>query len=321
MHDLKITVVIPVYNSSRDLPKCLDSVLGQTYRNLEILLINDGSTDQSGQVCDKYAKSDDRIRCVHQENKGVSAARNRGIEMGTGDYYHFLDSDDYLEADAYEYMISEMKKSGAEAVGFEYYVTYHDKEIVHSQPVRCYGLKDTAGSIYTHMFENNDFLCTKLLPARVVKPLRFYENIYRDEDTLFGWQALRMISSCYFLKRPLLHYVQSEESACRGKFRVSQLSAVKVIPIVEEFLSKEYPQWLNLWRIGYMHLMIMLYTEMYMDEQDLKKEMEFIFATFCKLLKDTKLRNIKRWKSKIKFTMFRLFPGMFCCIHKLIHRL
>ena len=100
----KISVIIPVYNVQEYLPKCLDSVIAQTYGNLEILLVNDGSTDQSGEICDRYAQKDSRIHVIHQDNKGLAAARNTGIEAAAGTYIGFVDSDDWIELDMYEFL-------------------------------------------------------------------------------------------------------------------------------------------------------------------------------------------------------------------------
>ena len=100
-----ISVIIPVYNTEKYLRTCLDSIVNQTHSNLQIILIDDGSTDNSGLICDEYAQKDSRIICVHQQNGGVSKARNEGLKIATGDYIHFPDSDDYLDLDTYEYLL------------------------------------------------------------------------------------------------------------------------------------------------------------------------------------------------------------------------
>ena len=91
-----ISVIVPVYNVQKYLKKCVESILNQSYSNLEVILIDDGSTDESGQMCDKLRDRDKRIKVFHQENKGLSAARNKGIELHTGRYLTFVDSDDYI---------------------------------------------------------------------------------------------------------------------------------------------------------------------------------------------------------------------------------
>ena len=99
---MKISIVIPIYNVEKYLPRCVESVLNQSYENLEIILVNDGSPDNSGVICDLYAKSDDRVVVVHQVNRGLSGARNAGMRIMTGDYVYFLDSDDYINHDTIE---------------------------------------------------------------------------------------------------------------------------------------------------------------------------------------------------------------------------
>ncbi|WP_416145204.1 glycosyltransferase family 2 protein [Planococcus koreensis] len=99
-----ISVIVPVYNVQEYLPKCLDSVIGQTYENLEILLVNDGSTDESAEICDRYARMDGRIHVIHQENQGLAAARNAGLEAAAGMYIGFVDSDDWIDLDMYEFL-------------------------------------------------------------------------------------------------------------------------------------------------------------------------------------------------------------------------
>ena len=102
-----VSVIVPVYNEEKHLPRCIDSVLNQTYYNIELLLINDGSSDNSGIICDEYASNDNRVRVFHKENGGVSKARNWGIHHSTGEWILFLDSDDYLMNDAIDVLLSQ----------------------------------------------------------------------------------------------------------------------------------------------------------------------------------------------------------------------
>lgn len=104
-NDPLISVILPVYNVERYLDRCMESVMHQTYKNLEILLIDDGSTDLSGTICEKYATIDDRVRVIHQKNQGLSAARNKGIIESKGEYITFVDSDDYISCDMIEYLL------------------------------------------------------------------------------------------------------------------------------------------------------------------------------------------------------------------------
>lgn len=111
-----ISVVIPVYNVEKYLSECLDSVINQTYKNLQIILVDDGSTDSSGKICDEYAEKDDRITVVHQSNAGAGAAKNTGLELIDGDYFSIIDSDDYIELDMYEKMVNSLENYNADIV-------------------------------------------------------------------------------------------------------------------------------------------------------------------------------------------------------------
>ena len=121
----KISVIVPVYNVEAYLEKCVESILKQTYTNLEILLVNDGSTDNSGELCDQLAQRDQRIRVIHKENGGLSDARNRGIEDASSDLIGFIDSDDYIDEDMYETLYRQMLESNADLSMCGHYDVYH----------------------------------------------------------------------------------------------------------------------------------------------------------------------------------------------------
>lgn len=125
----KISVIIPIYNVEEYLEKCLNSVINQTYKNLEIILIDDGSTDKSGEICDKYAKKDKRIIVIHKENSGVADARNRGLKIATGEYFGFVDSDDYIELDMFETLYNLQEKNNADISIVSFYEIYNEKII------------------------------------------------------------------------------------------------------------------------------------------------------------------------------------------------
>ena len=107
-----ISIIVPVYNIEEYLPRCIESILNQTYNNLELILVDDGSKDKSGEICDAYAKKDNRVVVLHKENGGSSSARNAGIAIAKGEYLGFVDSDDYIEPDMYEKMVAVIEKTG-----------------------------------------------------------------------------------------------------------------------------------------------------------------------------------------------------------------
>lgn len=321
MSDSKlISVIIPVYNSGKHIHKCLDSIINQTYKELDIILIDDGSTDGSGKVCDEYAQKDDRITVIHQQNRGVSSARNAGIKIAKGDFFNFPDSDDYIDTDCYEYCLGLMNEHKCDIVSFEYYVTYPNKEIQHISDESFYGLFDRDGA-HKVIMGCASFACTKLYSRKTVSGVFFDEGIYRGEDSLFVHNVFENAERFWFDRRPMYHYVQSEESASRGKFRPTQLSVLKLYDEYKKLFETDYPE---LWKTeirDLLHVYIIIYFDMYADENDYRSEMETVFNTFKKQYSEIKNQSFLNKKERIKFSLFKLSPTLFCKLHKKIHKL
>ena len=317
-----ISVIIPVYNTEKHLERCLDSIVGQTYKNLQIILINDGSADKSGEICDRYAEKDDRIVCLHKENGGVSSARNEGLRLARGDYYHFPDSDDYLDADTYEYLLGLINEHNCDAVAFEHFVTYESCENAHSMKQDIYGLK-TNVEAQINMMKGVHFCWNKFFKKELIEGLSFRQDIMRGEDTLFAAQALERADKVWFDKRPLYHYVQSEESACRGVFRPSQLTVLKLYdayrPLYLEKHSAVWPYFL----LFLQEVLISLYYDVWSDvnAKNYKQARREIVATIRKHSKTVKKSGLMSKKQKTKLAIFLFSPTAFCLMHKKIHKL
>ena len=315
-----ISVIIPVYNTEKYLRTCLDSIVNQTHSNLQIILIDDGSTDNSGLICDEYAQKDSRIICVHQQNGGVSKARNEGLKIATGDYIHFPDSDDYLDLDTYEYLLKIARERQCDVVNFEHFITYKDKEITHFFSNERYGEFSVEGA-HRQFVTGVQFCCNKLFSSKLIKgfdnfsPLYFREDILRGEDTLLSAYATDRANKVWFDKRPLYHYVQSEESACRGKFRKSQLTIVKLFDAYKPLYKQKYPDVWNDFLLSMQDNLISIYYDMWADEVNYEleqKEIKKLFKEKNKLIKKANI-GIKRL---VKYVLFSISPRLFCWVHK-----
>ena len=146
-----ISVIIPVYNVEKYLRRCIDSVINQTYKNLEIIIVDDGSTDNSSNICDEYTNKDSRVKVVHKENGGLSSARNVGIELAKGDLIAFVDSDDYIELEMYEKLKENMDKYDSDIAICQYYNSfkYSIKRQIGVEEEKIYEGKD----MFFHMDE------------------------------------------------------------------------------------------------------------------------------------------------------------------------
>lgn len=218
-----ISVIVPVYNNEKCLPRCIDSILNQSYRNLEIICIDDGSTDGSANILDSYAKKDCRVKVIHKENSGVSAARNTGIEVSSMPIIAFVDSDDFIEADMYDKMISLMVKENLECVCCDYKNVYTDKtinknsrfnkQILYGNQIREEIVKGIIGFFNT----NNNCLtsvCNRLFIREklIENNMWFDENRAYGEDWLFCIEYYRVINSIGFLNECMYSYVHQDGS-------------------------------------------------------------------------------------------------------------
>ena len=317
-----ISVIVPVYNTEKYLRKCLDSLVNQTYKNLQIILINDGSTDGSGEICEEYAKKDNRIIYKSVENGGVSSARNKGLALATGDYYHFPDSDDYMELDTYEYLLELINIHNCDSVAFEHFVTFPVEEFAHEMGEERYGFFENSDA-QTNIMRGSQFCCNKLYTKEMVKDLFFREDIYRGEDTLFAANALSRANSVWFDKRPLYHYVQSEDSACRGELRPSQFTMLKLYEAYKPLYPEKYPEAAPYFLLFMQENLISLYYDAWIDvdANKYKKERKAIYKTVCSHYKQILSAKIISKKQKLKFLIFKISPVLFCLLHKVIHKL
>ena len=164
-HSPKISISIPVYNVEKHLSKCLDSIIYQTFKDIEIIVVDDGSTDTSGKICDLYATNDSRIKVIHEENGGLASARQAALEVARGDYFCACDADDWVELDMYEQLYQEAKKTNADIVMCDYWSEYDN------------GSKKTHRNIY-NLDERNDIL-EDLLNGHF--PSMVWNKIYKRE--------------------------------------------------------------------------------------------------------------------------------------------
>lgn len=234
-----VSVIIPVYNVEKYLPKCVDSVIGQTYADLEIICVNDGSPDNSADILEGYAQKDSRIKIINQTNQGLSGARNTGISHATGEYIVFVDSDDWLDTQAIEEAVSVMQKNSCDAVMWGYTREFADKSVEKKifDGDRIFGeaesrdihrrLTGLSGAELSHP-ENTDALVTawgKLYRTDIIKEnkLSFVDTkIIGTEDLLFNMHYFGFVKSSAFIDKPFNHYRKDNESSLTRSYK-SQL--------------------------------------------------------------------------------------------------
>ena len=170
----KVSVIIPVYNAEKYIERCIDSVVNQTYKNIEILLIDDGSSDNSPAICDNWAKNDSRIIVFHQQNSGVSAARNKGIELSIGDYISFVDSDDFIAENTIEKAVTAVDKNDADIVCFGVYRVNESEKIIEStENIEEKTVSSKEALLDLSRGKLHDYPCNKLYKRKLFDNIRY----------------------------------------------------------------------------------------------------------------------------------------------------
>lgn len=214
---MMITIIVPVYNSKQYLHRCITSILEQTYSDIELILIDDGSTDGSTEICELFSLQDRRVRYIFQENRGVSNARNHGIEIMKGDYLLFVDSDDWLESNACELLIKLMDEGNYDMIVFNMIKHCNDK---NKQKLCCTKrvqekkkneiLRDI---IVSDTKSGGGFIANKFFRVRAVKELpRFLETIQAYEDKVWELEYLQKLEKFLLTTYELYHYTIHEKS-------------------------------------------------------------------------------------------------------------
>mgnify|MGYP000944870498 CR=1 FL=1 len=202
----KISIIVPVYNVEDFLPRCIDSILNQTYSNFELILINDGSTDKSGEMCDFYASKDNRIKVIHKINGGVSSARNRGLDNSTGDWITFVDADDYIVENSLEYALEQNIKYETDIC-----ISWDG---ITSKPAKSLSIvskEEALKSIFSLKFPTS--LCLGLYNKKVIENERLDEGIHHWEDYEFQTRVLFNADSICLSDKHLYNYMYRDGSA------------------------------------------------------------------------------------------------------------
>lgn len=250
-HTPLISVVIPVYNVEEYFDKCMQSVLNQTYQNLEIILVDDGSTDASGRMCDMYAAQDTRVRVLHKENGGVSAARNDALRIATGEWIGFVDADDYIDEKMYETMLLANQNEKADIISCGYYLVYGNRTVLaeNKKPVPN-KVVDTKAFL-RYVYERDvykgvaSYLWTRLLSRELLYDnngemiTTFAIDLDVSEDLVFLAEVMLRSRKSLYIECPMYYYSQRENSSCHNERKqLDGLSWIRAYKRILEIFGK-----------------------------------------------------------------------------------
>ena len=237
-----ISVIIPCYNVAPYLQRCVNSILNQTYVNLEVILVDDGSTDETGTLCDEMLQLDKRIKVVHKHNGGLSDARNAGIDVATGDFLAFVDGDDYLELNAYELMVAEMQNAEVSLVSAGIIIEdikgnesilMNDSKVLLSKEEAFINLLGNKRTIVQSS-------CNKLFRYELFEHLRYKKGVINEDTQLLPF-LLDICNKVLLLNKPVYHYIKRPGSLTQSAFSIWKYNGIKHADEMMSLCKRKYP--------------------------------------------------------------------------------
>lgn len=302
--DILISIIVPIYNVEKYLDKCIDSIINQTYTNLEIILVDDGSPDNCPRICDQWALKDQRIIVIHKPNGGLSDARNAGIDIAKGDYFFFLDSDDWIRKDAIQILYSLLNEKDADisCCGVE----LKDEEgmsISKWSDENCPTLMDSDQSMeqYLSKISIGSIAWNKLYKAELFKEIRYpFGKLHEDEFTT--WKLIFKSQKIAYTPDCLYYYIQRKGSIINSKISIKHLDELSAMEELWEYLEQEKKlQLLKMIVSRYFRKSIELYNRYVYDSHGKQNEgtskiIELISTRRSCIFKDNTLAFVERIK-------------------------
>lgn len=292
-----ISVIVPVYQSESYLPRCVESILSQSLHDIELILVDDGSMDKSGLICEEYAQKDIRVHVFHKSHSGVSDTRQKGLENATGDYVIHCDSDDWMEPDMLEKLYINAQESGADMVVCDYWVEYRERVVQ-----KAFGQNLDSDTDLSEQMENLLLSVWNKLIRRsfiVQNDLHFLPSVCFAEDLYFVFNALDLLPKIVYVPQPLYHYnIQNEGSLTHNVSRECFESQVIALSNLDKILNAALKKKLVWYKCGFLYH---AFKNKYYSVIELLK----IFPEVNKYIVPLALEYYGRKLSQILFVLYR----------------
>lgn len=312
-----ISVIIPVYNTKPYLNACLESVVGQTYRDLEIILVDDGSTDGSGELCDEWERKDARIRVVHKENGGQGVARNVGMELAAGEYIGFVDSDDIIAPRMYESLLNELRQHQADMIqcamiqftafpfgDFPSEGGHVVRELCGEEKYRCYFLEKSITST-----------CPNVLIKASIANQNPFDPGMKNEDVMWIYRVVRDSEKLLLTDEALYAYYQRPGSTMNSEYSERKFDAMKADRMRADAVRKELPAYYPYAERAYAG--ICLYHYQWLCRLPNSDEYRGYRRRLHRMFLDADLKavySVTGPKYKIWYTLFQKLPALTCWV-------
>ena len=317
-----LSIVVPIYKVEEYLDDCINSILEQTFKEFELILVDDGSPDKCGQICDKYADKDRRIKVIHKKNGGLSSARNAGINVAKAKYIGFVDSDDIIDKNMYMNLIKLASMNDADIVCCDILKFYNYKEILEKENtmenIKIFNNIEAIRNLYNDLYLDTVVAWNKIYKRSLFKDIRFpVGKLHEDEFTTYKliYESKKII----YTNQKLYYYRQTPNSIMNSKFNVKRLDILEAFEERQKFVkqvgNKElYSDTLK----AYFRLLMGMYIKC--KENDLENEILNEIKEKSKKIYGECIKCINiSLKTKVLFTIFRLSPSMYKMVSDIIY--
>lgn len=313
----RVSIIVPVYNVERYLDKCISSILVQSFTDFELILIDDGSKDNSGNICDGYKKKDSRVKVIHQENSGLSAARNIGIEASEGKHVTFIDSDDFIHPNMIEILYSNMVESKADISVCGYHLTYEGEEVpkeFNNSNITLYTNIEAVRKVVEKSEDKMIVAWCKLYRRSLFSDIRYPVGKYH-EDEFVTYKLLYKTNKVVVTEAKLYYYLQRSNSITGSTYNIKRLEKLEALKEATIFFRDENNKELtNLAEFRYLlNVQIAYYRvkyEMNHNKEIMDKLRNEYNYEFNKLSEEN-MKNISIIQ-KIQLRFFHIFPNIYC---------
>lgn len=310
-----ISVIVPIYNVEKYLGRCIESIVNQTYKNIEIILVDDGSPDNCPEICDNWEKKDERIKVIHKENGGLSDARNAGLEIASGDYISFIDSDDYISLDFFETLLETMISENSDIVecsvvkfyeknNFDDY--YDDLSVCSFNKINGLSALISENPFHQHVWN-------KLYQFSLVSDIPFAVGKL-NEDEFWTYQIFGRAKKVTKINKTMYYYFQRENSIMGNMYNLKRLDALEGKYNRQKYIEDNFPQITQQSKLEFFGSCIFACQSSmrFLNKKDKKKAMEVLkkYVSECKLSREDLL--LLKWKKKLWFS-FANRAFFLCC--------
>ncbi|WP_295363468.1 glycosyltransferase family 2 protein [uncultured Succinivibrio sp.] len=318
-----ISVIVPIYKVEKYLGKCIESIIRQSYSNLEIILVDDGSPDRCGAICDEYARKDSRIKVIHQDNMGLSVARNTGLNIATGEYITFVDSDDWIDQNFIKLLLKSMLKSNAQIAVTSLLNVYEDGTTKSNTLILSEIRLSKTEGLACYLF--NGYLtpcaCGKLWKKNLWEGIRFPEGkLFEDQFTTY--KVLEKADTIIFSPSNMYFYLKRPCSIGHSSFSERTYNLYEGINEQYEYLSNKYPQIENelaigkiVWELVFINMTILSRKET--DYRDIfSKTQRFILKNFNNVIETNKLPVSRKIQILLFYFSFPIYKSFYLALKK-----